>query len=53
METYTKQQQLQKQIKVLVLFFMIGIILSGITAFPIETEIEFFDNYFIISSCDW
>ena len=50
METYTKQQQLQKQIKVLVLFFMIGIILSGITAFPIETEIEFFDNYFINST---
>ena len=50
METYAKQQQLQKQIKVLVLFFMIGIILSGITAFPIETEIEFFDNYFINST---
>lgn len=31
---------LQKQIRVLLILFIIGLVLSGITAFPIETELK-------------
>lgn len=51
MKTNSTPQQLQKQIKTLSIIFIIGIILSGVTAFPIETEIKLFDTYFI--NCVW
>ena|SRR6218665_410872 len=35
------QAQLKKQIRNLILFFIIFLVLSGITAFPIETELQF------------
>lgn len=34
----------------MITFFIIGLIISGITAFPIETEIQLFDTYFINSA---
>ena len=36
----SKQSRLRRQIKGLTIFFMIGIAVSGITAFPIQTELE-------------
>jgi hypothetical protein len=42
-------EKLEIQIKTWTLIFMVGIILSGVTAFPIETEINFFDTYFLNS----
>lgn len=33
--------RLKKQIKTLIIFFMIALALSGITAFPLETELAF------------
>ncbi len=45
----TEQNQLAKQIKIWTIIFMVGIILSGVTAFPIETEIKLFDSYFLNS----
>ena len=32
--------QLQKQVNALIVFFMVGLILSGLTAFPLETELS-------------
>jgi hypothetical protein len=34
----------------MITFFIIGLVISGITAFPIETEIQLFDDYFINSA---
>jgi hypothetical protein len=37
--------KLEFRVKALLLFFIIGLVLSGITAFPIETQLEFALNY--------
>jgi len=42
-------QALQTRIRRMILFFIFGLVISGITAFPIETEINLFDSYFINS----
>ncbi|MBK9793733.1 MAG: hypothetical protein IPP60_11755 [Sphingobacteriales bacterium] len=42
-------QILQTRIRRMILFFIFGLVISGITAFPIETEINLFDSYFINS----
>ena len=42
-------QTLQKRIKIMIIIFIVGLVLSGVTAFPIVTEIELFDNYFFHS----
>lgn len=34
----------------MITFFIVGLVISGITAFPIETEIQLFDTYFINSA---
>lgn len=46
----TNIQPLEKKIRIMITFFIIGLIISGITAFPIETEIQLFDTYFINSA---
>lgn len=46
----TNIQPLEKRIRIMITFFIIGLIISGITAFPIETEIQLFDTYFINSA---
>lgn len=45
----TEHDLLAKQIKVWTILFMVGIVLSGVTAFPIDTEIKLFDAYFLNS----
>lgn len=35
------ETQLRKQIKNLILLFIVGLVLSGVTAFPIETELAY------------
>jgi hypothetical protein len=35
------ETQLRNKIRAWILFFMVGLVLSGITAFPIETQLEF------------
>jgi len=35
-----QEKKLRKKIKILLITFMTGLILSGLTAFPIETELE-------------
>lgn len=35
------EDKLRKQIKNLIILFIVGLVLSGITAFPIETELAF------------
>lgn len=40
---------LQNRIRNMILFFIFGLVISGITAFPIETEINLFDTYFLNS----
>ncbi len=35
------ETKLQFRIKALLIFFIVGLVLSGITAFPIETQLEF------------
>lgn len=37
----TPETQLRKRIKNLIILFIIGLVLSGVTAFPIETELAF------------
>ena len=37
--------KLTSRIKALIIFFIIGLVLSGITAFPIETQLEAAMNY--------
>jgi hypothetical protein len=39
------KNKLQKHIKLLTIFFIIALILSGVTAFPIETELKFLLNF--------
>ncbi len=39
------EKKLRLQIRNWILFFIVGISLSGITAFPIETELEFLDAH--------
>jgi lipoprotein signal peptidase len=39
------EEKLRKQIRSWILFFMVGIFLSGITAFPIESELKFMDSH--------
>jgi hypothetical protein len=34
------KEQLERKIRVLILLFIIGLVFSGITAFPIETQLE-------------
>lgn len=41
----------ERQIRLLILFFIIGLILSGVTAFPIRTQLEF--AYRIIQENHW
>ena len=36
------EQQLSKKVKIWIIIFIIGLVLSGVTAFPIETELAFF-----------
>ena len=36
----TKTDQIEKSVKALIIFFMVALVLSGITAFPIETELR-------------
>lgn len=39
------EKKLRKSIRFWLLFFMVSLILSGITAFPIETELEWFSHH--------
>lgn len=39
------QEKIKKQITALIVLFMIGLILSGVTAFPLETELQLVDNW--------
>jgi hypothetical protein len=39
------EQQLRKRIRIWVWIFIIGLVLSGVTAFPIETELAFMVNH--------
>jgi len=39
------ERSLKSRIRILILLFMTGMILSGITAFPIETELEFMNKH--------
>lgn len=38
--TYNTESEVQKQIRKWIVFFMVGLVLSGITAFPIETQLS-------------
>ena len=40
-----EEQRLRKRIRIWVLIFIIGLVLSGVTAFPIETELAFMVNH--------
>ena len=42
------EQQSRKRIRTWVLVFIVGLVLSGITAFPIETELAFMVRHFSI-----
>jgi hypothetical protein len=44
-----------KQIRVWIIFFMIALFLSGLTAIPLETELEFLSKFFSRGSAigDW
>lgn len=42
------EKQLITRIRVWLVLFMIGLVLSGITAFPIETELSFFSHHSFI-----
>jgi hypothetical protein len=39
------KQQLEKRIKYLILFFIVALVLSGVTAFPIESELQIAMNH--------
>jgi len=39
------EQQLRKRIRTWVLVFIVGLVLSGVTAFPIETELAFMTRH--------
>jgi hypothetical protein len=40
-----EEQRLRKRIRIWVWIFIIGLVLSGVTAFPIETELAFMVNH--------
>ena len=40
---------LRRNIKTMLWIFIVGLVISGITAFPIETEIQLFDRFFVDS----
>jgi hypothetical protein len=42
------EPELRKKIKTWVVVFIIGLVLSGVTAFPIETELAFFAKHSIV-----
>jgi hypothetical protein len=44
-DTIRQQIVLIRKIRLLILIFMIALVLSGITAFPIESELKFLTNY--------
>ena len=44
MDNQNEEKRLLKVIRVLVAFFIVALILSGITAFPLETELNFVCN---------
>jgi hypothetical protein len=44
------EKQLRKRIRIWLVLFMIGLALSGITAFPIESELAFLAHHFSASS---
>ncbi|SCW70787.1 hypothetical protein [Mucilaginibacter sp. NFR10] len=39
------EPELRKKIKTWVIVFIIGLVLSGVTAFPIETELAWLANH--------
>ena len=41
--TNHNEPQLRKNIRSLIILFIVGLVISGVTAFPIETELAFFD----------
>lgn len=41
-----KEEQLLKRIRLVLLLFMAGLVISGVTAFPLETEVEFLAGFF-------
>ena len=43
-------QQIEKNIRGWIIFFMIALAVSGITAIPIETELNFLSRFFSINS---
>ena len=49
--TNTEKIKLERQIRILILLFITGLILSGITAFPIETQLGFAHK--LIISCGY
>lgn len=40
MDTNTEERRLVRKIRVLILFFIFALVISGITAFPLETEMK-------------
>lgn len=41
-----KRRKLEKKIRILLLFFIAALILSGVTAFPLKMEVDTLDNLF-------
>ena len=51
-----REKILRRQIRNWIIFFMVAITLSGITAFPIEAEMKFLDSnsgYFPVAAQEW
>ncbi len=42
----TKIPALQKQIRAIVIFFMVSLVISGATAIPVQTELEWYFQHF-------
>ena len=40
----TKPHQIERSVRALIIFFMIALVLSGLTAFPLETELKWLVN---------
>ena len=49
MNDQSKEKQLLLKIRLLVLFFITALVISGLTAFPLETELEIICNILGIS----
>jgi hypothetical protein len=45
-KTMTAEKTILKRIRILIWIFVLGLILSGITAFPLESELKFITDYF-------